>query len=49
MELLTIGDLAARSGVAPSALRFYEREGLLSYEGGQITLKEPDNLREDLD
>lgn len=29
MELLTIGDFAARSGVAPSALRYYEREGLL--------------------
>ena len=29
MELLTIGDMAARSGVAPSALRFYEREGLI--------------------
>jgi MerR family redox-sensitive transcriptional activator SoxR len=29
METLTIGDLAARSGVAPSALRFYEREGLI--------------------
>lgn len=29
MEPLTIGDLAARSGVAPSALRFYEREGLI--------------------
>ena len=29
MELLTIGDFAARSGVAPSALRFYEREGLI--------------------
>jgi MerR family redox-sensitive transcriptional activator SoxR len=29
VELLTIGDLAARSGVAPSALRFYEREGLI--------------------
>jgi MerR family redox-sensitive transcriptional activator SoxR len=27
---LTIGEVAARSGVAPSALRFYEREGLLS-------------------
>jgi|SRR5215469_8840656 len=27
---LTIGDLAARSGVAPSTLRFYEREGLIS-------------------
>ncbi len=29
MDLLTIGDVAARSGVAPSALRFYEREGLI--------------------
>ena len=29
MELLTIGDFAARSGVAQSALRFYEREGLI--------------------
>ena len=29
MELLTIGDMAARSGVAASALRFYEREGLI--------------------
>ncbi|WFE22558.1 redox-sensitive transcriptional activator SoxR [Solwaraspora sp. WMMD937] len=26
---LTIGDLAARSGVAPSALRYYERIGLV--------------------
>ena len=29
MENLAIGDLAARSGVAPSALRYYEREGLI--------------------
>ena len=29
MELLTIGDFAARSGVAPSALRYYEKEGLI--------------------
>jgi MerR family redox-sensitive transcriptional activator SoxR len=29
MELLTIGELSARSGLAPSALRFYESEGLL--------------------
>ncbi len=29
MESLTIGDLAARSGVAPSALRYYEKEGLI--------------------
>nr|MDT0661816.1 redox-sensitive transcriptional activator SoxR [Micromonospora sp. DSM 115978] len=28
-ESLTIGDLAARSGVAPSALRYYERLGLI--------------------
>ncbi len=27
---LTIGDVAARSGVAPSALRFYEDEGLIA-------------------
>jgi MerR family transcriptional regulator, redox-sensitive transcriptional activator SoxR len=27
---LAIGDVAARSGVAPSALRFYEREGLIT-------------------
>ena len=29
METLTIGDFAARSGVAPSALRYYEKEGLI--------------------
>jgi MerR family redox-sensitive transcriptional activator SoxR len=28
-DLLTIGELSARSGVAPSALRFYERMGLI--------------------
>jgi MerR family redox-sensitive transcriptional activator SoxR len=28
-DLLTIGELAARSGVAPSALRYYERMGLI--------------------
>jgi MerR family redox-sensitive transcriptional activator SoxR len=27
---LTIGEVAARSGVAPSALRFYERQGLVA-------------------
>ena len=27
---LPIGEVSARSGVAPSALRFYEREGLIS-------------------
>jgi MerR family transcriptional regulator, redox-sensitive transcriptional activator SoxR len=28
-DLLTIGELAARSGAAPSALRYYERRGLI--------------------
>lgn len=28
-EMLTVGELAARSGMATSALRYYEREGLL--------------------
>jgi MerR family redox-sensitive transcriptional activator SoxR len=27
---LTVGELAGRSGVAPSALRYYEREGLIA-------------------
>jgi MerR family redox-sensitive transcriptional activator SoxR len=29
METLTIGDFAVRSGVAPSALRYYEKQGLI--------------------
>jgi MerR family redox-sensitive transcriptional activator SoxR len=29
-DKLTIGELSARSGVAPSALRFYEAQGLIS-------------------
>ncbi|MFG1606047.1 redox-sensitive transcriptional activator SoxR [Actinoplanes sp. NPDC049265] len=29
MDTLTIGDFAVRAGVAPSALRFYEKEGLI--------------------
>jgi MerR family redox-sensitive transcriptional activator SoxR len=29
VELLTIGDFAVRSGVAQSALRYYEKEGLI--------------------
>lgn len=36
--LLTVGELAARSGFAPSALRFYERVGLIGStrtRGGQ--------------
>jgi MerR family redox-sensitive transcriptional activator SoxR len=28
-ELLTIGEVSARSGLAPSALRYYESEGLI--------------------
>ncbi len=31
-ETLTIGEVAARSGVATSALRFYEQRGLISSE-----------------
>jgi MerR family redox-sensitive transcriptional activator SoxR len=37
-ELLTIGAVAERTGVAPSALRFYEAEGLIASsrsDGGQ--------------
>ncbi len=30
VELLTIGDFAARAGVATSTLRYYEKEGLIS-------------------
>jgi len=30
--MLTIGELAARSGVATSALRFYEERGLIASE-----------------
>jgi len=32
MEWLSIGEVAARSGVATSALRFYETKGLISSE-----------------
>ena len=28
--ILTVGDVAARSGVAVSALAYYEREGLIA-------------------
>jgi MerR family transcriptional regulator, redox-sensitive transcriptional activator SoxR len=37
-ELLTIGEVAHRAGIAASALRYYEREGLIEAvrsEGGQ--------------
>lgn len=40
MAQLTIGELSARSGAAPSALRFYESKGLLSSDrtsGGHRT------------
>ena len=30
MESLTIGQVSARSGIAPSALRYYEQQGLVS-------------------
>jgi MerR family transcriptional regulator, redox-sensitive transcriptional activator SoxR len=30
VEQLSIGEVAARSGLAPSALRYYEQEGLIS-------------------
>jgi MerR family redox-sensitive transcriptional activator SoxR len=30
VELLTIGQVSARSGMAPSALRYYEQRGLIS-------------------
>ena len=29
MELLSIGEVSARAGVAPSALRYYEQQGLV--------------------
>ena len=31
-DVLAIGEVAARSGVAPSALRFYEEQGLIASE-----------------
>ena len=30
MELLSIGEVSARSGLAPSALRYYEEQGLVA-------------------
>jgi MerR family redox-sensitive transcriptional activator SoxR len=41
-ELLTIGEMSERTGVAPSALRFYEAEGLIRAgrsDGGQRRYK----------
>jgi DNA-binding transcriptional MerR regulator len=40
MTTMTIGDVARRTGIAPSAIRFYESEGLLpaaSRAGGKRT------------
>lgn len=45
---LTVGDLARASGVAPSAVRFYEAHGLLTSErtaGNQRRFHEPDVCR----
>jgi MerR family redox-sensitive transcriptional activator SoxR len=46
-ELLTIGQVAERTGVAPSALRFYEAEGLIasSRTGGGQRRYERDVIR----
>ena len=46
-DLLTIGDLAVRSGVAPFALRYYERIGLIhpSRTGGNQRRYERAELR----
>jgi MerR family redox-sensitive transcriptional activator SoxR len=45
---LTVGDLVRASGVAPSAVRFYEAHGLLTSErtaGNQRRFREPDVCR----
>lgn len=45
--MLAIGDLAARSGVAPSALRYYEQQGLIhaTRTGGNQRRYDPSQLR----
>jgi MerR family redox-sensitive transcriptional activator SoxR len=45
--MLTIGELSARSGVAPSALRFYEQQGLITSKrtGGNQRRYERSELR----
>ena len=47
METLTIGDFAARSGLAASALRYYEKEGLIrsTRTGGNQRRYERSELR----
>jgi len=48
---ITQAELASLCGLTREStnkwLRFYAREGLLSYEGGHITLLEPESLRVD--
>jgi CRP/FNR family transcriptional regulator, cyclic AMP receptor protein len=48
---LTQSELASLCGLTREStnrwLRFYVREGMLSYDGGRITLLEPENLRLD--
>jgi CRP-like cAMP-binding protein len=50
---LTQAELANLCGVTRESankwLRFYTREGLLSYESGQITLLDPERLRRDVE
>ena len=50
MEPLTIGDFAVRAGVAPSALRYYERQGLIRSHrtGGNQRRYERSELRRGL-
>jgi MerR family redox-sensitive transcriptional activator SoxR len=47
LETLAIGDFATRAGVAPSALRYYEREGLIrsTRTGGNQRRYERSELR----
>ncbi|HYO57643.1 Crp/Fnr family transcriptional regulator [Archangium sp.] len=49
----TQADLANLCGVTRESankwLRFYAREGLLTYENGQITIVDPERLRHDVD
>ena len=44
--LYTVGEMAKRIGVAPSTLRYYDKEGLLPFversEGGIRVFKETD-------
>jgi CRP-like cAMP-binding protein len=50
---LTQAELANLCGVTRESankwLRFYNREGLLTYENGQITIVDPERLRRDVD